>query len=115
MVFSLAGCGGNELTGTWKLDSEAFAASFEGEGADEEALALFASTDITFVFGADGTVEVSMTVNGATVSAGGTYTADGSTITITAEDGTTTTNPYRFDGDTLYITSDGAEQPFVRG
>ena len=116
MVFSLAGCGGNELTGTWKLDSEALAASLEGaEGEEALAGALMAMMEVTMVIGADGTIETTMNAFGETQTQKGTYTADGTTLTITTEDGTVSTNTYRFDGDVLYMTSEGLEMPFVRG
>ena len=116
MVFSLAGCGGNELTGTWKLDSEALAASLEGaEGEEALAGALMAMMEVTMVFGADGTSEITMVAMDETETQKGTYTADGTTLTITAEDGTITTFAYRFDGDTLYLENEGVELPFVRG
>ena len=57
MVFSLAGCGGDVLAGTWKLDNEALASNLENaEGEEAFAGALMSLMDITMVLGADGTV-----------------------------------------------------------
>ena len=107
----------DELTGTWKMDPEGLLALL-GDMEDEEAAisgALMAMMEVTMVFGADGTSEITMVAMDETETQKGTYTADGTTLTITAEDGTITTFAYRFDGDTLYLENEGVELPFVRG
>ena len=116
MVFSLAGCGGDVLAGTWKLDNEALASNLENaEGEEAFAGALMSLMDITMVLGADGTVEMTISAFGETQTSKGTYTTDGTTLTITGEDGTTSTSTYRFEGGKLILNSDGTEMVYVRG
>lgn len=116
MVFTLAGCGGEDtLVGTWKLDGEALSASLEG--ADDDAAfagALLAMMDYTMTFKADGTVEITMGAFGETETQNGTYKTEGSTLTISNEDGTTNSSNYRIEGGVLYFESEGLEMPFVR-
>ena len=71
--------------------------------------------DITMVLGADGTVEMTISAFGETQTSKGTYTTDGTTLTITGEDGTTSTSTYRFEGGKLILNSDGTEMVYVRG
>ena len=84
--------GGNPLVGTWK------ATAFNGQALDD-------SISVVVTFRSNGTASTTYSIGGETDSSEGTWSADGGTLTVTA-DGETESAAYSISGSTLTIADE---------
>lgn len=110
MVMSLAACGGNNNEST-DLQVSGNTYVFEsmtenGEAVAEDMSALYAGSK--YVFNSDGTCVYAMSMFGMDIETNGTYTQNGTTVTITLDYGEegTVEMAFQVSGDTITFTEE---------